>query len=151
VEQQFVIFNLGGEDYGLEISSVEGIIKMQPITRMPKTPDYVEGVINLRGMVVPVIDLRKRFNLPSSEATKDTRIVNVYVNKTKVGMIVDGVSEVVRLPDEAVEPPPAMVSGVDITFIRGIAKLDDRLITLLDLNRILSTEEQSAIESITSA
>jgi purine-binding chemotaxis protein CheW len=149
VEQQFVIFNLAGEDYGLEIASVEGIIKLQPITRMPRTPEFVEGVINLRGTVVPVIDLRKRFNFPPVEKTKDTRIVNVYMNKTKIGMIVDGVSEVIRLPEEAIEPPPPMVSGVDMSFIRGIAHAENRLITLLDLSRIMDMEEQSMIQKMT--
>lgn len=148
MEQQFVIFNLAGEDYGLDIASVEGIIKPVEITRMPQAPKYVEGVINLRGAVVPVIDLRKRFNLPPGEMNRDTRIVNVYMNTTKVGMIVDGVSEVIRLPEDAIEPPPPMVSGVDMSFIRGIAKLDDRLVTILDLNRILSNEEQTSIAGL---
>lgn len=150
MEEQFVIFNLAKEYYGLDIASVEGIIKLQTITKMPKSPEYVEGVINLRGTVVPVIDLRKRFGLPQIEMTKDTRIVNVYMGKTKVGMIVDAVSEVIRVPEDAIEPPPSMVAGVDISFIKGIAKLDDRLVTLLDLNRILSRDEQNAMEKITS-
>jgi purine-binding chemotaxis protein CheW len=148
LEQQFVIFSLADEHYGLDIASVEGIIKQQAITKMPRTPDYVEGVINLRGMVVPVINLRKRFGLLQIERTNETRIVNVYMGKTKVGMVVDSVSEVIRVPEDAIEPPPPMVSGVDASFIRGIAKLEDRLVTLLDLNRILSQAEQAAVEQI---
>ena len=142
MEQQLVVFDLANEHYGLDISAVEGIIKMQGITKMPQAPSFVEGVTNLRGTVVPVIDLRKRFSLPTIEQTKDTRIVVVYMGKTKIGMIVDGVSEVLRIPEEAIEPTPPMVSSVNTAFIRGIAKLDNRLVTLLELNKVLSTEEQ---------
>lgn len=145
MEQQLVVFELAGENYGIDISAVEGIIKMQPITKMPQAPMFVEGVINLRGVVVPVIDLRKRFGLPALEHSADTRIVNVFMGKAKIGMIVDGVSEVLRIPEEAIEPTPAMVSTVNTSFIRGIAKLDNRLVTLLDLDKILSAEEQASI------
>ncbi len=138
MEQQLVIFDLGGEHYGLDISTVEGIIKMQPITKMPQAPAYVEGVTNLRGMVVPVVDLRKRFGLPSQNSTKDARIVVVFMGKAKVGMMVDGVSEVLRIPEEAIEATPPMVTSVDTAFIKGIAKLEDGLVTLLNLDKILS-------------
>ncbi len=145
MEQQLVVFELANEHYGLDISAVEGIIKMQAITKMPQAPSFVEGVTNLRGTVVPVIDLRKRFALPSLDQTKDTRIVVVYMEKTKIGMIVDGVSEVLRIPEESIEPTPPMVSTVNTAFIRGIAKLDNRLVTLLDLTKVLSLEEQVAL------
>jgi len=145
MEQQLVVFELASEHYGLDISAVEGIIKMQAITKMPQAPVFVEGVTNLRGTVVPVIDLRKRFSLPSLEHTKDTRIVVVYMEKTKIGMIVDGVSEVLRIPEESIEPTPPMVSNVNTAFIRGIAKLDGRLVTLLDLSKVLSLEEQAVL------
>jgi purine-binding chemotaxis protein CheW len=148
MEQQLVVFELANEHYGLDISAVEGIIKMQAITKMPQAPSFVEGVTNLRGTVVPVIDLRKRFGLPAFERTKDTRIVNVYMDKTKIGMIVDGVSEVLRIPEESIEPTPPMVSNVNTAFIRGIAKLDERLVTLLDLSKVLSLEEQAALTKI---
>ncbi len=145
MEQQLVVFDLANEHYGLDISAVEGIIKMQAITKMPQAPSFVEGVTNLRGTVVPVIDLRKRFGLATLEHTKDTRIVVVYMEKTKIGMIVDGVSEVLRIPEELIEPTPPMVSTVNTAFIRGIAKLDNRLVTLLDLSKVLSLEEQMVI------
>ncbi len=145
MEQQLVVFELANEHYGLDISAVEGIIKMQAITKMPQAPSFVEGVTNLRGTVVPVIDLRKRFTLPVLEHTKDTRIVVVYMEKTKIGMIVDGVSEVLRIPEEAIEPTPPMVSTVNTAFIRGIAKLEGRLVTLLDLSKVLSYEEQASL------
>ena len=145
MEQQLVVFELANEHYGLDISAVEGIIKMQAITKMPQAPSFVEGVTNLRGTVVPVIDLRKRFGIASMEHTKDTRIVVVYMDKTKIGMIVDGVSEVLRIPEESIEPTPPMVSNVNTAFIRGIAKLDERLVTLLDLSKVLSLDEQMAL------
>ncbi|NMB53771.1 MAG: chemotaxis protein CheW [Leptolinea sp.] len=151
MEQQLVVFELAGENYGIDISSVEGIIKMQPITKMPQAPTFVEGIINLRGVVVPVIDLRKRFSMPPLEHSADTRIVNVFMGKAKIGMIVDGVSEVLRIPEEAIEPTPAMISTVNTSFIRGIAKLDNRLVTLLDLDKILSAEEQALISRTTQA
>ena len=145
MEQQLVVFELANENYGLDISAVEGIIKMQAITKMPQAPSFVEGVTNLRGTVVPVIDLRKRFGIVSLDHTKDTRIVVVYMEKTKIGMIVDGVSEVLRIPEEAIEPTPPMVSNVNTAFIRGIAKLENRLVTLLDLSKVLSLEEQAIL------
>lgn len=145
MEQQLVVFELANEHYGLDISAVEGIIKMQAITKMPQAPSFVEGVTNLRGTVVPVIDLRKRFMLPVMEHTKDTRIVVVYMEKTKIGMIVDGVSEVLRIPEEAIEPTPPMVSTVNTAFIRGIAKLEGRLVTLLDLSKVLTSDEQVSL------
>lgn len=148
MEQQLVVFDLSNEHYGLDIATVEGIIKIQAITRMPQAPDFVEGVSNLRGSVVPVIDLRRRFGLASQEPTKDTRIVVVYMGSKKVGMIVDGVSEVLRIPDDSIEPPPPMVTSVNTAFIKGIAKLENRLVTLLDLNKVLSLEEQASLGTI---
>mgnify|MGYP000912368738 FL=1 len=148
MEQQLVVFSLDKEFYGLDIDSVEGIIKLQAITKMPNTPAYIEGVINLRGSVIPVIDLRKRFGLPTIETTPDTRIINVFLGSTKVGMIVDGVSEVIRIPDESVVPPPSMISSVDTAFIRAIAKVDERMITLLDLSQILNRDQQAIVEKI---
>jgi purine-binding chemotaxis protein CheW len=145
MEQQLVVFELAKEHYGLDIATVEGIIKMQAITKMPQSPDFVEGVTNLRGSVVPVIDLRRRFGLPRQDVTKDTRIVVVYLSNKKVGMIVDGVSEVLRISDDAVEPPPPMVASINTAFIKGIAKLENRLVTLLELNKVLSLEEQASL------
>jgi purine-binding chemotaxis protein CheW len=148
VEQQFVIFHLAEEQYGLEISSVEGIIRLQEIKNIPRSPDYIEGIIHLRGIIVPVIDLRRRFGLPQVKPTKDTRMVVIYMGKTQVGLIVDDVSEVIRVPEDAVEPPPSMVAGADTAFIRGIAKFENRLITLLNHARILNQNEQAAVEHI---
>jgi purine-binding chemotaxis protein CheW len=151
MEHQIVVFELAKEHYGLDIAAVEGIIKMQTITSMPQAPDYVQGITNLRGVVVPVIDLRKRFGLPALDSTRDTRIVVVYMNSIKVGMIVDGVSQVLRITDEAIEPPPPMVTTSHSAFIKGIAKLEGQLIILLDLSKVLSVEEKEALTTIPSA
>ena len=145
VDQQLVSFNLANEDYGIDIASVDGIIKLQEITTVPNTPDFVEGVTNLRGSVLPVIDLRKRFGLQQVDASRDTRIVVVNMGHSKVGMIVDGVSEVLTIPESAIEPTPPMVTTVDSAYITGIAKVEERLIILVDLTKILNTEEQKGL------
>ena len=148
MEQQIVVFELGNEHYGLDISTVESIIKMQSITKMPQAPFYVEGITNLRGVVVPVMDLRRRFGLPPQEQTKDTRIVVVNMNNLKVGMIVDGVSQVQHIQDDTIEPPPPMVTTINSAFIKGIAKLENRLVILLDLSKVLSVEEKAELTAI---
>ena len=121
-EEQLVVFTLANETYGVDISTVNEIIRMQEITEVPMTPDFVEGVINLRGRIVPVIDLRKRFNLEMAEVTQSSRIIVVELNDITVGMIVDSVSEVLRLPKENTEPTPPMVSGVDSAYLKGVGK-----------------------------
>ncbi len=146
MENQLVVFDLADEHYGVDIGAVESIIKMQPITGVPHASSFVEGVTNLRGAVLPVIDLRKRFGLPVRDATKDTRIVVVEMNGETVGMIVDAVSEVMSVPDENVEPPPSIVSTVEAVFITGIAKMDERLVILVDLNQVLNIEEQASLQ-----
>ena len=151
MERQLVIFNLADEFYGVAISAVEGIIKMQAITAVPHAPAFVEGVTNLRGKVLPVIDLRRRFGLAPAQATKDSRIVTVDVGGQKVGMVVDGVSEVIRVPDEAIEPPSRLVTTVDSAFITGIAKVADRLILMLDLGKVLTGEDQVPLPTLPGA
>ena len=136
---QLVTFFLGEEVYGIDILAVQEIIRMQSITEIPRTADYVEGVINLRGKVIPIIDLRKRFSLTISEETKDTRIVVVEIENKVIGMIVDGVSKVLRLSASLVEPPSPIIGGVDSNYIRGVGKIDDQLVVLLDLTKINET------------
>ena len=146
---QLVSFNLGSEEFGVDIGMVQEIVRMPEITRVPRTPDFVEGVVNLRGKIIPVVDLRKRFRLPVTETTKSTRIIIVTMNGRTVGMIVDGVSEVRRISADAVEPTPEMVaSAIDASYLKGIAKLDGRLVILLDLNLVLNQEEQKQLTSV---
>ncbi len=146
---QLVSFNLGAEEFGVDIGMVQEIVRMPEITRVPRTPEFVEGVVNLRGKIIPVVDLRKRFRLPVTENTKSTRIIIVTMNGRTVGMIVDGVSEVRRISADSVEPTPDMVaSAIDAAYLKGIAKLEGRLLILLDLNLVLNQEEQKQLTSV---
>lgn len=157
MENQIVIFELGSEFFGADIAKVESIIKIQPITQLPHAPGFVEGVTNLRGKILPVIDLRKRFGLPAQQADKNSRIIVASVDQTEVGMIVDEVSEVITVPEGAVETAPGIATTVESTFIKGIAKLGknaetaqqaERLVILLDLAQVLSTKEQVQLAAI---
>ncbi len=149
MEQQLVLFDLANEHYGIEIATVDGIIKMQEVVSVPHAPSFVEGVTNLRGSVLPVIDLRKRFGMPPAAASNDTRIVVVNLESTrKVGMIVDAVTEVLTIPEDSIEPTPPIVSTIDSSFIIGIAKVDDRLVILLDLASVLNEKEKSSLKSL---
>ena len=146
-EQQLVVFQLAAELYGVEIARVHEIIRMQTITRVPRAPSFVEGVINLRGKVIPVVDLRRRFGLPTGEHTRATRIVVVEIGDQVVGIVVDGVSEVLRVSASVVEPPSPVVAGLDSDYVQGIAKLPDRLVIMLDLDRVLAREERRVLDA----
>ncbi|GAP09722.1 CheW protein [Bellilinea caldifistulae] len=145
MEHQLVVFELENEKYGVDIASVEGIIKMQEITRLPHAPEFIEGITNLRGTIVPVVDLRTRFGLPRKEPTRDTRIVIANMDSSKVGIIVDAVTQVIRVPEDKIEPPPQMSVTINSAFIKNIAKLESELVILLDLGKVLSTEEREAL------
>lgn len=145
---QLVTFNIAEEEFGVEILKVQEIIRMMNITRMPKAPEFVEGVVNLRGRVIPIIDLRKRFGMSSQEHDKHTRIIVIEINNVIVGFVVDSVSEVLRIPKDTVEEPPSIISGIDSEYISGVGKLEDRLLILLDLDRLLSKGEQNVLEGI---
>lgn len=153
MERQLVVFELANEHYGVDIAAVESIIKMQPITAVPQAPAFVEGITNLRGSVLPVMDLRKRFGLSGREQKTeithdDKRIVVVSMDGMKIGMIVDAVSEVLRVQEEAIEPPPPMVTTINSVFITGIAKVGERLIILLDLARVLTVSEKDEMANL---
>ena len=148
MEQQLVIFELAKEFYGINISVVESIIKMQAITQLPQSPAYVKGVTNLRGSVLPVIDLRTRFALEEKEDTRQTRIIIVTMGSIKVGVTVDGVSEVLRVSDELIEPLPPMVNSVNSVFLKGIVRLENRLIILLELGKVLDLNDQQVLEAL---
>lgn len=138
---QLVSFHLGGEEYGLDILKVQEIIRMQELTRVPNSARFVEGVINLRGKVIPVIGLRKRFGMEDIPHDKQTRIVVVEISGTVVGFEVDSVSEVLRIPADTVEPPPRL-GTVDREYISGVGKLENRLLILLDVERLMSESEK---------
>ena len=145
MEQQLVVFDLAGESYGINIAAVESIIKMQAITQLPQAPYYVKGVTNLRGSVLPVIDLRLRFGLDAQEYSRQTRIIIVTMGTLKVGVVVDAVSEVLRVPEESIGGLPPVVNTVNSAFLKGIVRLEDRLIILLELGKVLDFEEQQSL------
>jgi purine-binding chemotaxis protein CheW len=145
---QLVTFSIGEEEFGVDILKVQEIIRMMEITKVPRAPDFVEGVINLRGKVIPILDLRRRFGLVTRDHDKHTRIIVIEISNMIVGFVVDSVSEVLRIPSNTVEPPPPVVSGLESEYISGVGKLADRLLILLDLDRLLSREEQGALSSL---
>ena len=146
MDAQIVVFALGDERYGLEISTVYEIIRQQPITAVPQAPASVEGVINLRGRIIPVVDLRARFGLPEAPTVAaSSRVVVCDANGLRVGLIVDGVSEVLMVPADAVEPTPEIAVGASTEYVRGVAKLDDQMIILLDLAHLFTTSETGAL------
>ena len=137
---QIVSFRVGDEEFGLDILRVQEIIRHQHLTRVPNSPDFVDGVINLRGKVIPVVALRKRFGITREPADGQTRIVVLEVQSTILGFIVDSVPEVLRIPSSAVVPPPRF-GAMEREYVSGVAKLDDRLLILLDVDRILTGQE----------
>lgn len=147
-ERQVVVFDLNEEAYGVDISQVREIIRMQEITRVPRAPEFVEGVINLRGKVSPVVDLRARFSMPSTERTDEHGIVVVDVDGQDIGMVVDAVTEVSRTPSDSIEPPSSVITTDDSEYLTGIVKTDDKLIILLDIAKVISESEASALEEI---
>jgi purine-binding chemotaxis protein CheW len=147
-EAKVIVFRLKDEEYGVEVHQVKSIEKLEHITRVPRTPEFVKGVINLRGVVTPIIDLRKRFDLEESEYTESTRIIIVAVGELEVGLIVDAANDVIDIPVDAVEPPPEVVGGVEAAYLRGVAKLDKRLLILLNLDKVLSTEEIKQLDTL---
>jgi len=142
---QLVSFAIGQEEFGVDILKVQEINRMINITQVPNSPHYVDGVINLRGKVIPIIDLRTRMGIARKQRDKDTRIIVVELEGKTVGFVVDSVSEVLRIPASITEPPPVLTMGVNTEYITSVAKLDDRLIILLDLEKVLSTSEKSAL------
>ncbi|CAM3062595.1 MULTISPECIES: chemotaxis protein CheW [Paenibacillus] len=148
-ELKVIVFKLGSEEYGIEVDKVQTIERMMPITRVPKTFSFVKGVINLRGVVIPVIDLRGRFSLPETEYTDQTRIVIVGVDDMQVGFIVDSANDVIDIKRDAIDSPPEVVGGVKARYLRGVAKLEDaRLLIMLNLNEVLNKSEVVQLESI---
>ena len=146
---QFVTFQLGTEEYALEIGRVQEIIRLPEITRVPRAPGFIQGVVNLRGRILPVVDLRGRLGFPPEPFGRRTRIIVVRIPEARVGLIVDHVVEVLRLPAGAVDPAPELVvAGLDGACVKGVGKCADRLLILLDLDRIFQDDEAGALAGI---
>ncbi len=143
---QLVTFSIGGEEFGVEILKVQEIVRSMEITKVPNAPAFVEGVVNLRGKVIPIIDMRMRFGLDHKAHDSQTRIIVINMNEVITGFVVDSVSEVLRLPKSTIEPPPPVIAGIESEYISGVGKLEDRLLILLDMDSLLSGKEQRLLQ-----
>ena len=152
IGNQYVVFRLGETQFGVEINQVLRIVRLTPITRVPRAPHFLEGLINYHGQVVPVVDLKKRLALDSGEQYGDAaRFLIVELEEQSIGMLVDAVVKILRLPDESIEPPPEMVAQVNGVYLTGVAHYEheneERLVVLLDLSRVLTVEEVAEMEA----
>ncbi len=145
---QLVTFKLENEEFGVDILKVQEINRMLTITKIPNAPSFVEGVINLRGKIIPIVDLRKRLGFNSRAYDKSTRIIVVELDGLVLGFIVDSVSEVLRVSESTVEPPPSIMGGIESDYIEGVGKLDNRLLILLELGKVFATKDRKDMESI---
>ena len=148
---QFVVFKLGGNEFAVAIEQVQEILVLGPVARVPKTPGFIEGIINVRGKIIPVLNLRKRLEIAGAARDQDARIIVAEVDEQTVGMIVDLVTEVVKLPVSGLEPPPPLITTVSPRFVTSVGKLDGRILVILNLDRILSPEEMSELSATTGA
>ncbi|UOQ47855.1 chemotaxis protein CheW [Gracilibacillus caseinilyticus] len=142
-----IIIELEKEEYAIPVDVVGAIERIQHITRVPRTASFVKGVINLRGVVTPIIDLRERFGMESVAYTESTRIIIVHMGQFNVGFIVDAAYDVLDIPEESIEPAPQVIGTVDADYIKSVAKVDKRLILMLDLEKVLSHESYQAAKS----
>lgn len=141
-ELKVIVFGLHNEKYGVEVDKVKTIERLMPMTRVPKTPPFVKGVVNLRGVVVPVIDLRERFNLKTAKPTHHSRMIVVNINEMEVGLIVDSASDVVDIDSDDIADPPEVVGGIKAKYLRGVAKIsDEQLLVMINLEEVLNKQE----------
>lgn len=147
-DKKVIVFRLKNEEYAISVEQVGGIEKLESITRVPQTAPFVRGVINLRGVVTPIIDLRVRFGIEETDHTDSTRIIIVFYNGIEVGLIVDAANDVIDIPHDMIEPTPEVIGAVHVDYINGIAKLDKRLLILLDLEKVLATNDKIEFASV---
>ncbi|MBD3918259.1 chemotaxis protein CheW [Paenibacillus sp. PR3] len=148
-EMKVIVFALGQEEYGIEVDKVRTIERIQPITRVPKAPAFIKGVINLRGVVIPVIDLRGRFGLEETVTTDNSRIIIVAANELEVGFIVDSANDVIDIDTESIDTPPEVVGGIKAKYLHGIAKIGEkRLLVMLNLSEVLNRKEILQLEQL---
>lgn len=139
-----VTFRLGSGEYAIDIMQAKEIIKMEKITLIPNAPYFVEGVINLRGNIIPIIDLKKRFNLEESEGDKNTGIIIAKIEDVDMGIMIDSVSKVVSMANSDIQPPPSMLQGIGQRYIKGVGKMEDKLLVVLDLDKLFTNEEDDS-------
>ena len=145
MEERLVIFEMNGEAYGIDVTCVQSIIPIQPINVVPGAPAFIEGIINLRGAVVPVVDLRARFNMPLPSQNHKSTIVIVELSHLRLGLIVDKVTDVTKIAKGEIEPPSPLLTSLETAYLRGVGKVKERLVILLDLGRVFSLEEQTGL------
>lgn len=147
-ENQFVIFKLGEERYAVDILNVGGISEFRDVTKVPNAPYFIDGIINLRGDIIPIVSLKKRFNIPEKAVDSDTRIIINNIRGKDIGFVVDEASQVIKIDDADIEDAPDIVKGADRQYISGVGKVNDQIVILLNLEKILSEEEQKAVNTI---
>ena len=145
---ELVNFRLNQEEFGIEILMVEEIIRMRQITKVPNSPYFVAGIVNLRGKIIPIVNLRSKMGMPEKEYDKGTRIIVVEILGTTTGFVVDAVTEVLRIPSNITEAPPKLVAGINSEFIKSVGKLDDRLLILIDLAKVLYSTEKIQLHEV---
>lgn len=145
-ERQLVVFTLGQEQYGIPIRQVNEIVRMQKVTRLPDMAAFIEGITNLRGKIIPVVDFRKRFGLSAADKDDQTRIIVVSIEDNPVGLIVDAVTEVLSLKKENIEPLGAAIAGIDVKYIDGVGKVGEELVILMNLDKVFSETEQELLQ-----
>ncbi|MDG5788168.1 chemotaxis protein CheW [Evansella sp. AB-P1] len=147
-ELKVIVFQLKNEEYGVSVEQVRSIERIQHITRVPGTADFVKGVINLRGVVTPIIDLRSRFGIEEIQYSDSSRVIIVAINEVNVGLIVDAANDVIDIPIDEIEPTPEVVGSVETSYIHGVAKIDKRLLIILNLDKVLNADELNEVENI---
>ncbi|MBA2174090.1 chemotaxis protein CheW [Halobacillus locisalis] len=143
-----IVFQLQDEEYTIPVDAVGSIERMMPITRVPRTAAFVKGVINLRGVVTPIIDLRERFGLEHMEETEQTRIITVTIDGMAVGLIVDAANDVLDIYEDQIEPPPEVVGTLEAEYIQGVVRMDHRLFILLNMSKVLSSDDIKQLQEI---
>ncbi len=143
---EYLTFTLGGEEYGIDILKVQEIRGYDAVTKIANTPDFIKGVINLRGAVVPIVDLRIKFNLGNVEYNEFTVVIILNLEKRIVGIVVDGVSDVIALSHEQIRPVPELVSSIDTRYLAGLGAVDDRMLILVDISKLMSSKEMALLE-----
>ncbi|MGY3716928.1 chemotaxis protein CheW [Sutcliffiella cohnii] len=146
MEDKVIVFQLAKEHYGVDLQQVRSIERMQAITPVPQTSAFIKGVMNLRGDITPIIDLKERLELGKTEYTEQTRVLIVQIETIQVGLIVDSATDVIDIDPSFIEPAPAMIGGVTKEYLKGVAKLEDRLLVLLGLEQVLNQEEKSEMK-----
>ncbi|NNM81207.1 MAG: chemotaxis protein CheW [Burkholderiales bacterium] len=146
--REFLTFTLGQEEYGIEILKVQEIRGYDAVTHIANTPDFIKGVINLRGSIVPIVDMRIKFNLGNVEYDEFTVVIILNVARRVVGMVVDGVSDVVTLTPDEIKPAPEFGSGIDTKYVTGIGTVDDRMLILVDIERLMTSRDMELVDTV---